>query len=369
MKEGENYESIRSKSQAYIDKYIGRGAQGSSVFYEDFPLQPLTSIYLETPRSFENGPRGSNSNIISLSIVGVFILSIACFNYINLATARASRRLKEVGLRKVLGAGRMILIQQFLGEAMLTSLVATALGAAVAWLLLPFFATLVESPISFELIPIAWLIAVFVAIALGLGFFSGLYPALVISSLNPRLIFRGYPGSMLGKNVIRKLLVAGQFAISIILFAGTILVFDQLNFIKNKKLGFIKDATVVLPFNYNPEIQKRVATIKTELLKTPGVVSATASSHVPGEPTYVSYAEIEIAEGRMARTNINVIGADADFFRHTELNFSPAGILCLEVQRMTRPLPSSTKRPQETLVIKFPATLSEGRLSIAIPLP
>lgn len=314
LKEGEKtYESLRSKEPAYIEKYIGKVARESKMFYDDLPLQPLTSIYLETPRSFENGQRGSNSNIIILSMVGVFILSIACFNYVNLATARASRRFKEVGLRKVLGADRRILIQQFLGEAMLTSLVATVLGAVVAWLLLPFFATLVESQINFGLIPTSWLVGVFVAIALVVGLFSGLYPAIIISSLNPVLIFRGSPGSTLGKNVIRKFLVAGQFAISIILFAGMVLVFDQLNFVKNKKLGFIKEATVVLPFNFNPGIQKRLPMIKTELLKTPGVVSATASSHVPGEPTYVSYAEIEIAEAKMARTNINVIGIDDDF--------------------------------------------------------
>lgn len=118
--------AVRAKMKGFIDRNIEKGG----MHYEDLPLQALTDIYLkETPRSWENGKRGNLSNLYILSLIALFILVIASFNYVNLATARASRRFKEVGLRKVLGARRRTLITQFLGESFLVSLLATALGA------------------------------------------------------------------------------------------------------------------------------------------------------------------------------------------------------------------------------------------------
>ena len=208
--------------------YISRNVEKGGMYYEDLPLQPLTSIYLETPRSWENGKRGSVNNIYILSVIAVFILAIASFNYLNLATARASRRLKEVGLRKVLGAQRRALIAQFLGESVIVCAVASMSGVAVAWLALPVFNELLETSLSFSVFtsPLYFVGAV-ALLAFILGLMSGAYPALVISGFQPLQIFRPAISGMFSHQRFRKVLVTVQFVISITLVAGSLLVFNQ----------------------------------------------------------------------------------------------------------------------------------------------
>ncbi|MEX2232518.1 MAG: FtsX-like permease family protein [Cyclobacteriaceae bacterium] len=311
LREGEGQiEKLRAKMPEFIKKNIEKGG----MYYEDLPLQPLYSIYLETPRAWENGKRGSVNNIYTLSIIALFILLIACFNYVNLATARASRRLKEVGLRKVLGAQRRALIFQFLGESLLVSLMSTLLGVYIANLALPSFNLLVESQLGFDLIAPFYLWPGFAAVVVILGFFSGAYPALVISGFHPLQIFRQSPQSIFGHNGLRKILVSLQFVISITLIAGTLLVFDQLALVRNKDLGFDKNATVLISYNGNSYVRDHLESIKDELRKQPGVLSVTASASVPGESTNNLYASIEMEDGKLSPTNINTNFVDDDFF-------------------------------------------------------
>ena len=294
--------------------YISRNIEKGGMYYEDLPLQPLTSIYLETPRSWENGKRGSVNNIYILSIIAVFILVIASFNYVNLATARASRRLKEVGLRKVLGAQRRTLIAQFLGESIIVSVVSSVVGLALAWLALPVFNELLETSLSFSVFtsPLYFLAAVaFLAFILGLV--SGTYPALVISGFQPSQIFRPAVGGMFSHQRFRKVLVTAQFVISITLVAGTLLVFNQLTMVRSRDLGFTKDATLILPTNGDTVITNHFETVKHELMKVDGVISVAGSAQVPGQPANNWYSEIEVTEGKMSPTNINTNMVDHDF--------------------------------------------------------
>ncbi|SHG50378.1 putative ABC transport system permease protein [Chryseolinea serpens] len=311
LKEGEGQvEKLRAKMPDFITRNMEKGG----MYYEDLPLQPLTSIYLETPRSWENGKRGSQNNIYTLSIIAGFILLIACFNYINLATARASRRLKEVGLRKVLGAQRRALVYQFLGESIIVSFLATAFGFVLAALVLPVFNTLVETPLVFSLFPgslTTW--GGFWVIAIVLGLLSGVYPALVISGFQPLQIFRGAPQSIFGHNGLRKMLVSVQFVISIVLLAGTLIVFEQLDLLRSRDLGFVKEATLLIRNNGDRSMVDRWETVKGELLKVPGVLSAAACSTVPGEPSNNLYATIEMEDGKLSPSNINTNFIDSDF--------------------------------------------------------
>jgi putative ABC transport system permease protein len=311
LHEGEGQiEKVRAQMPAFIKKNIEKGG----MYYEDLPLQSLTSIYLESPRSWENGKRGSLNNIYTLSIIAIFILLIACFNYVNLATARASRRLKEVGLRKVLGAQRRALIYQFLGESILVSLLATLLGFQIVALAMPYFNTLVETQLSFALLPsIGYVWFGFALLALTLGLLSGAYPALVISGFQPLQIFRGVPQSIFGHNGLRKMLVSIQFVISITLVAGTLLVFDQLSLVRNRDLGFAKDQTLLINYNGNNYVRDHLDAIKEEFSKMPEVASITASSTVPGESTNNLYATIEMEDGKTSATNINTNFVDRDF--------------------------------------------------------
>ncbi len=307
---------VRSSMAGFIKRNVEKGG----MYYEDLPLQPLTSIYLETPRSWENGKRGSVNNIYILSIIAVFILVIASFNYVNLATARASRRLKEVGLRKVLGAQRRTLIAQFLGESVIVSLAASILGVVLAWIALPLFNELLETSLSFSVFTSPLYFAAAVALlAFLLGLVSGAYPALVISGFQPLQIFRPGTRSLFTQQRFRKVLVTAQFAISITLVAGTLLVFNQLTMVRNRDLGFTKDATLILPTNRDTVITKHLDAVKHELMKVDGVISVAGSSTVPGQSSNNLYSEIEITEGKMSPTNINTNFVDHDFIPGYEI--------------------------------------------------
>jgi putative ABC transport system permease protein len=302
------------KVRAGMPAFIKRNVEKGGMHYENLPLQPLTSIYLETPRSWENGKRGSINNIYILSTIAFFILVIAAFNYVNLATARASRRLKEVGLRKVLGAQRRMLVAQFLGESVIVSFVASLFGLFLAWMALPAFKELLDTTLSLSVFPNpAYPVIGLVLLACSLGLISGAYPALMISGFQPLQIFRPAPGSLLSHQNFRKVLVAAQFAISIMLVAGTLLVFDQLKLVRNRDLGFTKDATLILPTNGDKAVTQHLESVKNELLKIDGVMSVTGSASVPGQSSNNLYTQIEIQPGKMSPTNINTNFVDHDF--------------------------------------------------------
>ncbi len=310
LRDPQSADQVRAKMKGFIERNIGKGG----MYYDDLPLQPLTSIYMTPQRTWENGTRGSMNNVYILSVIALFILLIACFNYINLATARASRRLKEVGLRKSLGALRRMLIAQFVGESIIVSFLASLLGASLAWLALPAFRTLVESQLSFSVLPNTWFIvgAAF-ALTLFIGILAGIYPALIISRFQPLEIFRPASKGIYSHHNFRKVLVGIQFVISITLVAGTLLVYDQLEMVRNQDLGFNKNAILVLPTNGDTTIVKHLDAVKNELKRVEGVRSVTGSNTVPGQSTTNLYNEIEMADGKMSPTNINYNFVDYDF--------------------------------------------------------
>ncbi|MEO7992582.1 MAG: FtsX-like permease family protein [Chryseolinea sp.] len=310
LRDESSAEKLRSKMKDFITRNIEKGG----MYYEDLPLQPLSSIYMSEQRSWENGTRGSMNNVYVLSIIAVFILLIACFNYINLATARASRRLKEVGLRKSLGALRRMLVAQFLGESIIVTFLAAVFACFLAWTALPAFRTLVESQLSVSILPNVWAIAggAFVLV-LCIGVLAGAYPAFMISGFQPLQIFRPSTKGIYSHHNFRKFLVAFQFVISITLVAGTLLVDDQLDLVRNQDLGFNKNAMLIVPTNGDTAIVKHLDAIKNELKKVRGVRSATGSRSVPGQSTNNLYTEIEMTDGKMSPTNINYNFVDHDF--------------------------------------------------------
>jgi putative ABC transport system permease protein len=310
LRDAQSADKLRAKMKQFIEKNIEKGG----MYYEDLPLQPLTSIYMAPERSWENGTRGSMSNVYILAITAVFILLVACFNYVNLATARASRRLKEVGLRKSLGALRRMLIAQFLGESIIVAFIAASCACLIAWIALPGFRTLVETPLSFTSLPNPWLIVVAsILLIFFIGMLAGIYPALIISRFEPLQIFRPSAKGIYSHHNFRKLLVTIQFTISITLVAGTLLVNDQLDFVRNQDLGFDKSNMLVLPTNGDTSIVKHLEAVKNELKRVKGVRAVAGSANVPGQSANNFYTEIEMADGKMSPTNINFNFADHDF--------------------------------------------------------
>jgi putative ABC transport system permease protein len=310
LRDPQSADAIRAKMKPFLEKNIEKGGMS----YEDLPLQPLTSIYLAQERTWENGARGSKSNLYILSTIAVFILLIACFNYINLTTARASRRLKEVGLRKTLGAVKRMLITQFLAESLIVTFISSLLAALLAWIALPAFRTLVESPLNLSLLPSPWIIA---AAAIGLidvvGLLAGAYPAFIISRFEPLQIFRPSALGIFGHQSLRKVLVGVQFVITIMLVAGTMLVYDQLDVVRNQDLGFDKEGMLVIPTNGDTAIVKYLESVKNELKTVPGVTDVSGSASIPGQSANNLYTTIEMTDGKMSPTNINFNFVDHDF--------------------------------------------------------
>jgi putative ABC transport system permease protein len=310
LRDAQSADKIRAKMKDFIERNIEKGG----MYYEDLPLQPLASIYMAPPRAWENGTRGSMNNVYILSIIAVFILLIACFNYINLATARASRRLKEVGLRKSLGALRRMLIAQFLGESLIVTFIASLIAVFLAWMALPAFRTLVESPLSFSILPNPWTVAgaAFILVVF-VGLLAGAYPAYIISQFQPLQIFRPSAKGIFGHHNLRKVLVGTQFVISIMLVAGTMLVYDQLDVVRSQDLGFDKDGILVVPTNGDTAIVNYLDAVKNELKQVPGVSNVAGSTTTPGQSSTNLYTKIEMTDGKMSPTNINYIFVDHDF--------------------------------------------------------
>ena len=310
LRDENQIDGLRAKMKDFITDNIPRGG----LYYEDLPLQPLTHIYLREPdRTFDNGTRGSLSNLYVLSIIALFVLVTACFNYVNLATARASHRMKEVGMRKVLGAQKSSIITQFLVESTIVCVMAITLSIGICLVTLSTFNTVLETNLGFGLLPTMYLVGGLGVLVFFLSVLSGLYPAFVISGFRPIDIFRPSLQGFFSHQTVRKALVLTQFVISITLVAGTLLVFRQLSLVQTRDLGWKKEATLLVQVMGNEKIRDNIETSKEQLLRVPQITSATAANRMPGEQTTNLYATIEDQEGNVVNTAINTNFVDHDF--------------------------------------------------------
>ena len=227
---------------------------------------------------FEEGKQvgGRIQYVRTFSIIAWIILLIACINFMNLATARSEKRAREVGVRKVLGAGKKILVAQFIGEAMVMALLSMLIAVAIIYLMLPSFNTLVEKQLQIGLDNPLHLLSL-ILIGLICGLVAGSYPALYLSSFNPVWVFKGINLKASGAAYIRKGLVVLQFTISIILIIGTIIVYNQIQHIKNRELGYDKDN--VIQTGLRGDMQKNFSVIKNQLLSS-GYVENVAMSNL-----------------------------------------------------------------------------------------
>ena len=244
----------------------------------DFWLQPLTAIHLHSNYQVDLPGHGNVQYVNIFFVVALFILSVACINFMNLATARSARRAKEVGLRKVVGAGRKQLIGQFLGESMLISFVSLILATGIVWLLLPLFNDLAGKKLSIHLLD-RRIITILVTIALATGLISGSYPALFLSGFQPVKVLKGNVKTMGGNLIFRNGLVVVQFVVSIMLLAGTAIVYRQLNFIKSMNLGFDKSNLLYLPMA--GEMWNKQQALKAELKQNPLTANYAITSDLP----------------------------------------------------------------------------------------
>ena len=229
-------------------------------------LQALADIHLRSDYHSNLPGQGNIQYVNIFFVVALFILAVACINFMNLATARSARRAKEVGLRKVVGAGRMQLIGQFLGESLFISFIALLIAVGIVYLLLPVFSNLAGKELSIQLLD-GKLIALLLGIAFFTGLISGSYPALFLSGFKPVQVLKGNMKMMGGNLYFRNGLVVMQFVVSIVLLAGTAVVYRQLYYMKNRDIGYNKSN--LLYMQMNGEMGDKQRTLKAELKANP----------------------------------------------------------------------------------------------------
>ena len=312
LAEGANPSTLESKLPAFLNNYVSEEDRDAYTLF----LEPLTDVYF----SDRGAPQtGSLTNVKIFSIIAAFILLIAGINFTNLATARASERAKEVGIRKVAGAVRGQLISQFLCESLLLSLLAFALALLAGELLLPAFNQLSGKMVATSILYHSYYLPLFLGVALLVGLLAGLYPALVLSGFRSVSILKGRFSSSRRGVVLRQALVVAQFAISIMLIAGTAVVYTQLDYMRNQALGFKQDQMLVIDFRYDDAVQEKIETFKQQLGNHPEVLSISASSSVPGQGNNGAFTEIENPAGDMQASNVNLFYVDHDFLGQYEM--------------------------------------------------
>ncbi|HEX8278577.1 MAG TPA: ABC transporter permease, partial [Segetibacter sp.] len=280
---------IQAKFAEIIKKYMWPQAENimhikekefkSSGNYLNINLTSLTDIHLKSDRIAELSANSSIQNVYIFSAIAIFILVIACVNFMNLSTARSANRAKEVGVRKVLGTKRSNLISQFLTESVLLSLIAFIIALGISLLLLPFFNQLASKQFTLSPFEHALLLPALLVFAVLVGILAGSYPALYLSAFKPIEVLKGKLGAGFKSSYFRSSLVVFQFFISIFLIIGTVVIYRQLNYIQNKKLGFDKEQVLAIKNTY--VIDKNVEVFKDEVLKLPQVRSATISGFLP----------------------------------------------------------------------------------------
>ena len=272
-----NPQEFEKKIRKLAHNYIGEALEELGIEFIVF-LQPLKDIHLHSNLHREIKAPGDSMYVYIFSVVGFLVLIVACINFMNLTTARSGKRAKEIGVRKVMGAQRFQLVIQFIGEFVLTAMIALFFAIILIETILPYFNDLTGTNFTSSAIFQPDLIKVLIIIILFVGFVAGSYPAFFLSSLKPAWIFQRFTWKASGGSAVRKILVVMQFAISIALIIGTLLIYRQINFMKNKQLGFDKNQKLILPVYLGDNFE----TIKQGFLTHPSITGATASSSVPG---------------------------------------------------------------------------------------
>jgi putative ABC transport system permease protein len=284
LKPNANINRLESKLNAEMQN----GLKGSSTMnynkfasggnYFKLSLMPVTDIHLKSNRVMELGANGNNQYVYIFSAVAAFILLLACINFMNLSTARSANRAREVGVRKVLGSSRKHLIFQFLAESLIVTFVAAIIAVFAAWALLPLFNHLSNKQLAINAQTVTWLLPVLLSIVVIVGVLAGSYPAFFLSAFQPIHVLKGKVSTGFKGGTFRSTLVVFQFSISIFLVIGTLVIYNQLNYIQNKDLGFNRNQVLILN---NVNTLEHPELLKQEIKRLPGVVNATLTSFLP----------------------------------------------------------------------------------------
>ncbi|WP_114936272.1 ABC transporter permease [Mucilaginibacter endophyticus] len=284
LKPNSNVPRLESKLNAVMKEGLkGSTTMNYSKFtaggnYFKLGLMPVTDIHLKSNRVMELGANGNSQYVYIFAAVAIFILLLACINFMNLSTARSANRAREVGVRKVLGSSRSHLIFQFLAESLIVTFTAAIIAVLAAWALLPLFNHLSNKQLTINAQTITWLIPALLSIVIIVGILAGSYPAFFLSAFQPINVLKGKISTGFKGGAFRSTLVVFQFSISIFLVIGTLVIYNQLNYIQNKDLGFNRNQVLILN---NVNTLEHPELLKQEIKKLSGVVNATLTSFLP----------------------------------------------------------------------------------------
>ncbi len=312
VKEGANINKLQTKFSEVARKASEAEDRGDVTFLPHF--QHLKNIHLHSSAfEYDIAKRGNATYVKGLTIIAIFVLLIACFNFINLATARSFRRAKEIGVRKVVGADRKQLIFQFTGETILIAFIAVVIAVTATILILPSLNSFTNKSISFNPFANPLLGLLIIGVTLLIGILSGLYPALFMSGFQPIKVLKGLKPTGSGGGsaaTLRKALVIVQFSLSALLIVCTVIVYRQMNFLHQKDLGFNKDQLIY--FNAQGNLNEKGPVFKDELKRSGGVVSVTGGYGLPGDQFATDGIIVPGKDGDKEYTAIQVLG-DYDY--------------------------------------------------------
>ncbi len=312
LREGADAQAVQDKFPAIVESHTGKQAREFGIAIS-FSMQKMTDIHLRSHLQAEISPNGNLVYVYIFSAIAIFILVIACINFMNLSTARSANRAREVGLRKVFGAFRKNLIGQFIAESVLMALAALLLAVGLAALALPVFNSFAgKEMIAASLFRTPLLIGMG-SLILFTGLLAGSYPAFFLSGFQPIAVFRGVLSKGAKGSLLRKVLVVFQFSVSVSLIIGTGIVLRQIDYMKNKNLGFDKE-NVLVSLVQNPETGKNHLAIKAELLQNPNLNKVSFSTGIPGR---IGELRLMIPEGRSKNEtfSISTIRCDYDYLQ------------------------------------------------------
>jgi putative ABC transport system permease protein len=324
LREGVDYKAFEKKFDEYIVRYILPQAKqfmqinsmddfkkaGNKLEYS---LMPLTDIHLKSDRYPELGVNGSIQYVYIFSAVALFLLLIACINFMNLSTARSSNRAKEVGIRKVLGTERQILIGQFIAESTLTSYLAFLFALLLTLVLIPYFNDISAKTFTVMSLFQPQLLAFLLILPFAVGILAGYYPAFFLSSFRPIEVLKGKLNAGFKRSNLRNLLVTFQFVTSLTLVIGAIIVYQQLNYIQTKKLGFDKNQVLIV--NGTGTLATNKDAFKNEVSQMAGVKSTSYAGYLPvsnssrSDNTFSKEAVMDMKNG----FNMQVWNIDYDY--------------------------------------------------------
>ncbi|GAB2789958.1 ABC transporter permease [Rhabdobacter roseus] len=310
---------LERKMAAFYKKYIAEaiGDEGNSDIHFAITFQPLIDLHLYSSHLMGEENGGSMAYVYTFSAVGLFILLVALFNYINLTTARLAGRAKEISIRKAVGSQRFQLVAQFLAESTLLAFLALGISLLLLQALLPAFNTLTEKALSLNLWngPTALQL---LGLTLAVGLISGLYPAFVLSGFRPTDVLKGASTTGGKGALMRQSLVVVQFTISIIMIVGTVVVYQQLQFMQNNKLGFNQDQVLTIPLK-SPSVQQMATLLKNKLKQSALISEASLSSGTIGKGMNNKMTFSFYKDGKEQPVSTEYFSVDADFLRTLQI--------------------------------------------------